>query len=481
MKKSKGGLAVAAIDLGSNSFHLVRADRIDGHLHTRHRLKVRVQLAQGLDAQNRLDSASIKRGLAALERFQEHVQDLPPEQIKVVGTHTLRQAINAREFLKPAAAILGSPVQVISGAEEGRLTFQGVALTQQIETDTLLVDIGGGSTELVLGNAQGVTAVSSRSMGCVVYQGQFFQSGERPQPFQFAQARNEARLQTEAVSQRFVGFQQVLGSSGTIKAIAQAGEALGQGKRITAHSMELIEDELCALEAADFQTQTGISADRYAVLPPGLAVLQGVFEQLNLEHMEATEGALREGLLGQFLPEGAITQVRDTTIDALQARFKVDVKQARRVRRSALSFAEVLGVKDPALIQLLQDAADVHELGQSISYSDHHEHGAYLLTHSDLPGFHRDDQTLLASLVGLQRKRLPDLSDWPVEQCAALAALRLAILSHVSRREGSGVSLLPVDERVSITEVEPWRVGDFEKEAKRLRGLGLNLRLGSAG
>ena len=433
-------------------------------------------MAQGLDEHQQLAPDSIKRGLAALERFQAHLQDLPSGQVKIVGTHTLRQAKNAKAFLKPAETILGAPIQVISGAEEGRLTFQGVALTRQIDVPTLLVDIGGGSTELVLGDAQGIQHVSSRAMGCVVYRERFFNSGQTPIPFQFRQARNEARVQIDAVERRFNGFEAVVGSSGTIKAIAQVGEAFGLGADITPHSIEIIEDQLCALNGPDFIEHTGISAERYSVLPAGVAVLQGVFQQLKLERMEATDGALREGLLAQFLPESAIDKVREKTIRSLQTRFSVDAKQAKRVRRSALEFADALGLVDEGLRALLADAASVHELGQSISYSDHHEHGAYLLTHSDLPGFNRQDQSFLADLVGFQRKRIPTLDEWSSKQRWALACLRLAILCHVSRQDDQNAELVKDGAQWGLSGMDPWRVGDFSKEAKRLSALGLCVR-----
>lgn len=468
---------VAAIDLGSNSFHLVRADLIDDELHIRHRIKVPVQLANGLDHRSRLSDEAIQRGLAALEKFNEHLQDLPGSQIKAVATHTLRQAENSKDFIKPAQDILGTKLQIISGPEEGRITFQGVALNRQLERPTLLIDIGGGSTELVLGDGSGIKAVTSRSMGCVVFRDRYFDLETRPTSVQFAQARNEARNQIEVISSRFKKFEHVLGSSGTIKAISQVGAALEQGAVVTLASLELIQKSLCELEKSEFIACTGIAPERYSVLPAGVAILQGAFQQLELQSMEPTEAALREGLLAQFLPQGAISKVRKKTVKSLQKRFHVDIKQARRVRKTAERLIKLQGLVDDEIIQLMSEAARLHEVGKGINYSDHQQHGAYLLEHSDLPGFGRGDQNFISELVGAQRKKPPELADWSEQQKVALACLRLAILMHSARRDNSDIDVEFSSNRWTMRGVENWRIAEFKKECKRLQALGIQVML----
>ncbi|MGB0964901.1 MAG: exopolyphosphatase [Litorivicinus sp.] len=476
MKKKTKAWPVAAIDLGSNSFHLVRADVIDGQLHTRHRSKVRVQLAQGLDSTLCLSDQSIQRGLAALDRFQEHIRDLSPAQLRVVGTHTLRQARNVEAFLEPAQALLGCSIEVISGPEEGRLTYQGVALSQPVAERTLLVDIGGGSTELVMGHGHRIKDVTSRSMGCVVFHQRYFNDHPGPTPALFAQARSEARRLVQGVRSRFEGSEVALGSSGSIKAIMQAVLALSDHSVITRSGLEIIEDELCALSLSDFMAQSGVSSDRYPVLAAGVAILQGVFEGLELVQMEAAQGALREGLLCSFLPDSSVSNARQAGISEWQRRLHIDAKQAERVARDAKRFAQILGVEEGGLLERLAEACALHESGQSINYSDYHQHGRYLIEQSDLPGFHRRDQVFVAQMVGLQRKKLPCIEHLSSPEQRALLALRLAILANVTRREDEGFTLASAGQEWQIHPRDHWRLADIDKEAKRRKPYGIGLK-----
>lgn len=473
MKKTNGHRSFAAVDLGSNSFHLIRADIVDQQIHIRHRSKQRVRLAAGLDSDRRLSDEAIKRGVDALALFQEHLDGLAPDSIRMVATHTLRQARNAREFLAAARQVTQVPIEVISGPEEGRLTYRGVAFSEQLEGATLLIDIGGGSTEFVLGQASVVQDVASRSMGCVVFQKRFFDAGISQKAFK--QAINEARVLLEPIRRRFLGFETALGSSGSVKAISRCCEAFLGDPEITDQAMAAVQDKLCELDEPTFVEQTGMQADRYQVLAGGIAILRGAFACLKIPTLRAAQGALREGLLVGFLDSGDMDSVRRQTLKTLQKRYGVDVAQAKRVATIAKQFAKDFGVDDPATLQLLQNACGLHELGQAVSYSDHHQHGQYLLTHSDLPGYHQQDQAQLALWVGAQRKRLPELADFSEQTLRALAAMRLAIAVCVTRQDQDW----PVIENgvLSLPSELDWMRAGLAKELKRLRALGVALTL----
>lgn len=464
---------VVAIDLGSNSFHLIRADVIDGQVHVRHRAKQRVRLSSGLNHDRRIDDEAIARGLSALAIFQEHLDGCAPDSVRVVGTHTLREARNAKEFLKAAKSVIDHPIEIISGAEEGRITYQGVAFSEHVSGSTLLIDIGGGSTELVLGDGGDVKDVASRSMGCVVFQSRFFESGISKQGFK--NARNEAYLVAEMVQPRFRGFDKVLGSSGSIKAISQCNKAFFHSPEITLQSLSEIELFLRTMSGQEFTSRAAISKERYQVLPAGVAILQGVLSALEIDRVVATRGALREGLLAGFLSGPSAPFGRDQTVVALQSRYGIDRKHASRVKAVAESFASALGVTQTRVFNLLANACDLHEIGQAINYSDHQEHGRYLLNHSDLPGYHWQDQQTLASLVGMQRKSLSSFEALSTQEKAALSALRLAVLFLRARQN---IEMPRLDHTtLALPKSLAWLEKDVSKELKRLTVLGVFLRL----
>ena len=473
---------LVAIDLGSNSFHLIRAERVEGQLQVRHREKIRVRLAAGLDDRQVLDDASIERAMAAFARFNPHLTDLPSKQVRIVATHTLRKAKNVKAFLKRAKEWLPHPIEIISGLEEARLTFDGVAYSQAIEGRAVVVDIGGGSTEFALGDDKGAKRVTSRSLGCVVYTERFFDQGT-PTPNQFSQARMEGRLNLERIANDFGDYDQLIGSSGTAKACSEIIEQITGSDLITLRGLNDLEGELCALAPGEFIQRYAMSKDRYDVLGAGVAILQAVFEVLGAKEMRFSKGALREGVLLSLTPGHETRDIRGRTVEQWQRRYTVDQEHAARLRTSCSYYLDAFGIDDGELRAVTLDAASLCEIGQAIHYSGYHRHSAYLLAHGDMPGYHRSAQDLLANLVGAHRKRLGDVEWLDSRVTKALVALRLAVMTHLARREDAtnlGVALTDGTWELSTPGRDNSLLrADLSKELRHLSELDLRLSLPS--
>lgn len=438
---------IAAIDLGSNSFHMVIARIVNGALQVLGRLKQRVHLADGLDSNNMLSEEAMERGIACLALFAERLQGFPEENVCIVGTHSLRQAANAEEFLKRAAKVIPYPIEIISGHEEARLIFMGVAHTQPEKGRKLVIDIGGGSTEMVIGEDFDPLLVESRRMGCVSFARQFFPNGEISKDnFQRARLAAAQKLENMAWQYRIQGWQSALGASGSIKAAHEVLIALGEKDGlITAERLELLRHEVLKYKRFSELALPGLSEDRQAVFVPGLSILCGVFDALAIKQLRLSDGALREGVLYEMEGRFRHQDIRSRTARSLAEHYNIDHEQAYRVLSTvqqlyAQWMAQNSKLVHPQLEALLNWAAMLHEVGLSINHSGMHRHSAYILQNTNLPGFNQEQQLLLATLVRFHRKgvkldELPRLTLFKKKQYIPLIQiLRLAALLNNQRQ-----------------------------------------------
>jgi exopolyphosphatase/guanosine-5'-triphosphate,3'-diphosphate pyrophosphatase len=492
--------SVAAVDLGSNSFHMVVARVVDDtHFHIVDRLRERVALAAGLDEQQQLSDKSQAKAVACLERFGQRLRELPLDRVRAVGTSALRQASNARAFLPAAQAALGHPIEIIAGHEEARLIYLGVSHSLADDRGRrLVVDIGGGSTETVLGERFSALRTDSLNMGCVVYSLRFFPDG-KIKGEDFKRAEIAARLKLEPIERRYLesGWDSCVGSSGTILAIDALLRQHGWSDRgITLAGLRQLKKALIAAgSTAKVAAIPGVQADRAGVLPGGVAILLALFEGLGIDQMATSAGSMREGLLYDLLGRIRHEDARDQTIRQFCQRYHVDMDQAARVERLALHCLDQVAAAwniDPAFgHQVLGWAARLHEIGLSIAYSGYHRHGAYLVANSDMPGFSRADQDLLATMLLGQRKKLTR------EVFAALPpqelelALRLCVLLRLAVRLARSRSPRPLPtftvtakkNALELTfpadwiEGHPLTLADLVEEASKLQGVGVELRV----
>ncbi|XYX39332.1 exopolyphosphatase [Candidatus Erwinia dacicola] len=440
----------AAIDLGSNSFHMVIARVVDGAMQVLGRLKQRVHLADELDSNNVLSEEAIKRGLTCLALFAERLQEFSPANVTIVGTHTLRHAVNAEDFLQHAADVIPYPIEVISGHEEARLIFMGVEHTQPEKGRKLVIDIGGGSTELVIGEDFEPKLIESRRMGCVSFANLYFPGGAISKE-NFCRARLAAvqKLETLAWQYRLMGWQYALGASGTIKATCEVLQAMGEkDKLITPERLEKLCDEVIKHKSFDALSLPGLTEERKGVFVPGLAILCGVFDALAIRELRLSDGALREGVLYEMEGRFRHQDIRSRTAQSLANHYTIDSDQARRVLETTeLLYNQWLDQNSKQanlqLDALLKWAAMLHEVGLTINHSGMQRHSAYILQNTNMPGFNQDQQTLLATLVRYHRKavkvdEMPRLTLFKRKQFLPLVfLLRLGTLLNNQRQATS--------------------------------------------
>ncbi len=495
----RGEPGLAAVDLGSNSFHLVVAQLRHGEPHIVDRLRERVALAMGLDERRTLTPATVERALACLERFGQRLRDLPPENVRAVGTSALRQARNGEEFLGAAEQALGHRIETISGTEEARLVYLGVAHDlADDEGRRLVVDIGGGSTECILGEKFEALSVHSLHMGCVSYSLRFFPEG-KVSAAAFERAELEARLELRGIERPFrsLGWESCVGSSGTILAVDDILREAGWRERgITLKGLRRLRKALVGAGDAHAVQLPGLALDRRGVLPGGLAILIAVFEAFDIERMGASQGALREGLLYDLVGRIRHEDVRDRTIRRMMELYHLDAQHASRVERSALGLFDQLAGEwklDPERDrQLLSWAARLHEIGLSIAHSGHHRHGAYIVAHSVLPGFTRRGQQLLAALIQLHRRKIAgERVAHMVQPIDARLVLRLAVLLRLGVLLNRSRATLPVprilaEARKNVLELRfdpewferhPLTRADLLQESAQLAAIDVELRL----
>lgn len=489
---------IAAVDLGSNSFHMVVARYSHGQLIILDRLREMVRLAAGLDEHGRLDRSAVERALACLERFGQRLKDMKAESVRVVGTNTLRQARRKGAFLERAAHILGHPIEIISGVEEARLIYLGVLHTMPSESGRRLVaDIGGGSTELIVGEGAHTRQLASLYMGCVSMSSRFFADGEITEK-RLKRARLAARIELEPLQATFgqASWDHAIGTSGTIRAVADIVKARGGADSLIAASdVEALAESALRAGTLERLKLPGLNEERLPVFPGGLAILAEIFSMLGLESMRVAEGALREGLLYDLLGRLTDEDARVRSVRAMQGRYHVDGQQAARVESTALEFLhqvqEEWDLQDPLAELVLGWSARLHEIGLDISHSHYHRHGAYLLEHADMPGFPREEQRLLSSIVGAHRRKphleaLEDLTPpWHIKAELLIVLLRLAVLLHRGRSAAPLPSLvlkakgrtLDVEFPRRWLDDHPLTMADLEQEADYLKVAGFRLRV----
>jgi len=486
---------IAAVDLGSNSFHMIIARFEDGQLDVVDRLREQVQLGAGLDRYKRLTPETRQRALACLGRFGQRLRDLPQGSVRAVGTNTLRMARNSDTFLLEAEQALGHPIEIIAGREEARLIYLGVA--GSIADDRgqrLVIDIGGGSTEYIIGMRSEPFYRESLFMGCVSFAKRFFAKGRITRAaLNRAEIAARQELQTIETFYRQVGWAQAIGASGTILAIARVLQANGWGDgTITLDGLASLRAALVAkgsVEKLDFE---GLRRDRAPIFPSGVAILSASFDMLQIERMQVSDGALREGLLYELLGRIHHEDVREKTVAVLVERSRLDTSHAERVAATAaMLFTQVAagwGLDDEDG-QLLQWAARLHEVGLSVAHNQFHRHGAYILTHADLAGFSRQDQQLLATLVRGHRRKFPGVEFRRLPADRQLSARRLALLLRLAALLNRGRSSQPlpalevteVDDVVQLRFPERWlddhplTHADLDEERRYLKRAGFTL------
>ena len=436
---------LAAVDLGSNSFHMVVARVDNGQPRIMDRLREPVRLAMGLTRKGRISKDARARALQALRRLAERIRHLPPEGVRAVGTNAFRSAKRDDDFLDRASDALGHPIEIVSGQEEARLIHLGVMRTTHPPGDNcLVVDIGGGSTEVILGTPDSIQLARSLPMGCVAYTRRFFDGAQLGQKA-MRKARRNARFTVEPYAEQYKRrWEHALGSSGTIRAVGAFAtkRELGDGT-LDRRTLKLVRHEVVDAGTIQALVERGVSETRAPVFAAGVAVLSGLFDVLDLRAITPVDGAMREGVLYDLAGRHADADVRDNSIAHLQDLNRVDRAQAERVGATAQGLFEQVyaswQLPGPEGRQLLGWASAVHEIGLSVAHANHQRHAEYLLRHSNLPGFSGSVQALLATLVRYQRGRinleafvgLPE--PWRDGALRLLALLRLAITLHRTR------------------------------------------------
>ncbi len=489
------GDLLAAVDLGSNSFHMVVARYTLGQLRIVDRIKEHVRMAEGLDGQGGLQDDALMRALDCLSRFGQRLAMIPPHRVRAIATNAVRQLRYPQNFLMPAEASLGHNIEVVAGREEARLIYLGVAHGHPPRgVQRLVMDIGGGSTEFIIGEGFDTIERESLQMGCIATTRRFFGDGKISRKrWKEAQTEITAEFQQFAMTYRQLGWQELLGSSGTIKAIGDMCTAMKLTRgAITDVALAAIREKLLDFDRIADIRLPGLPADRRPVIAGGLLILDAAFQELDLKRMVVSENALREGVLYDIVGRGGERDPRDASILALCERYGVDSEQAARVETTALALFDQ--VAEPWQLdaddrRLLAWAARIHEIGLVIAHSQYHQHGSYLVEHSDIAGFSRTEQQFISALVRNQRRginkasldALPDRLALAALHCAML--LRLSVLLHrgQDRDPIPRQDLKPSESGLLLTlsrawlDAHPLTEADLDSERDHLKDIGQTL------
>ena len=448
----------AAVDLGSNSFHMVVANFSEGNLRVIDRMKEMVRFASGLNNKKDLSEESMQVALECLQRFGQRIQEIPNSNVRAVGTNTLRLARNKEVFLTQAHAALGHPIEIIAGREEARLIYSGVAHSSYDETSKrLVIDIGGGSTELIIGRGFDTFETESLHMGCVNVGLQFFEDGKiKPKRMRKAFLSAMQELESIGNSYKTTGWDYALGSSGTILAIRDVVQAQGWcDSGITANALARLIEALIAIGDSEMLNFEGLSDRRKPVFASGVAILSAIFEALELNNMNVSDGALREGLLYDLIGRTHNKDIRDQTISAVVQRYNIDSEQANRVKDTAKILFDQVKVSwqlnEKNDLKILEWGAMLHEIGLSVAHYQYHKHGAYLTANSDLAGFSQQDQKKLAMLVRSHRRKFPAEEIQAINPSIRSSLTKLCILLRLAvvlHRGRSGYDFPKIDVKV---------------------------------
>jgi exopolyphosphatase/guanosine-5'-triphosphate,3'-diphosphate pyrophosphatase len=489
---------LAAVDLGSNSFHLQIGRVVERQIYPLDAVREVVRLGAGLTADKRIDRATQAAALEALAKFAERLRGFPRQAVRVVGTNALRVAKNSPQFLREARAALGFPIEVISGREEARLIYLGVAHSLPAATLSknerrLVFDVGGGSTEFIIGTGLEPQLTESLYMGCVSYM-KYFPDGHIEKPYMKA-AELAARQELAGIvrSYRAEGWQEAVASSGTARSIENILRENGFAEEgITRDGLEKLRTILIKAERADPDRIAGLRPNRAPVLPGGVAIMSAVFDELGLESVKVSDGALRHGVLYDLLGRVQHRDMREATVAQFMRRYHVDAAQAERVKSLSLKIYDGLQPgadrEDDADRTMLEWAARVAEIGLSIAHAQYHKHSAYVLSNADMPGFSRMEQARLARIVLAHRGKLGkmqdaglDGGDWRLVfalRCASLILrsrtdLRLPFLRVAADSGGFAIDLPQ-----SWLDDNPLSADALESEADHWKAVGMKLEVG---
>ncbi len=489
---------IAAVDLGSNSFHLVIATLENGRLIVVDRIREIVRLGGGLGPTSNLTVQAQKRALDCLRRFGERLRDIPRTNIRAVGTNTFRKAKNIQKFLPEAEKALGHTIEVITGREEARLIYDSVCYGLSAENieNQLVIDIGGGSTEIIAGSGHSPHLVESLYIGCVSLSKAYFRNG-RISEDRLDRAEQAAQLEIRAIHKKYRdhGWERAWGCSGTIRAIGDATEYFSRGNGvITKQSLQQLRKEIYIRKHTSNLVELGFDAERCQVLPGGFAIVNALFKLLKIETMHISDSALREGVMYDLLGRLRNDDARERTVRALAKQWSVDLSHAHRVQNSALSMFYQVQTEwfeeYPQTENLLSWAALVHEIGLSIAHAKYHEHGAYLLEFSDMAGFSRSEQSALGALVRWHRRSFSksafdsyrtQLPKGVMRRLCVL--LRLAVLLHRPRTARHGLSVSCRAQKKSLhiefppgwLNQHPLTRADLIQEKQHLKRAGIQL------
>ena len=482
---------LAAVDLGSNSFRLQMARAEGDQLYMLDGLRESVRLAAGLTEDKYLDAAAQERALKTLARFAERLRGLPPESVRAVGTNSLRVAKNSADFIPQAERVLGFPIEVIAGREEARLIYLGVAHgLPPSSANRLVIDIGGGSTEFVIGNGLNPIKLESLYMGCVSFSGRFFADGKITK-HNLKQAELAARSELQTIVADYRGqWQEALGSSGTARMLAEVLEQNGYSDSgITREGLEQLRAYMLRVGEVQKLNLPGLKADRLHAFAGGFAIMYAAFCELGIFNMQPALGALREGVLYDLWGRFHDNDMRDVTVQRFMRRYHLDARQAKRVAglTDLLARQFLADAVDEEAMRSLNWAAYLHETGISVAHSGYHKHSAYILENADMPGFSKKEQHRLSLLTLAQRGGLEKLRGQlhEMHDLAQIMALRLAILFYRNR---SDVALPEIYGHFSGTKFHlqlgrgwltqnPLTEMALREEAKRWKELGINVQL----
>ncbi|MEZ9600670.1 guanosine-5'-triphosphate,3'-diphosphate diphosphatase [Vibrio sp. 10N.286.46.A8] len=484
----------AAIDLGSNSFHMLVVRHIDGSVQTMAKIKRKVRLAAGLDENNALSTEAMQRGWDCLSLFAERLQDIPKENIRIVGTATLRTAINVDIFLAKANQILGYDINVISGEEEAATIYKGVAHTSGGSGRRLVVDIGGASTEMIIGEGFSAKALTSLKMGCVTWLERHFKDRQLTATnFNNAIEAAKSTLAPILDSYTDIGWDVCVGASGTVQALQEIMLAQGMDEVITHAKLKRLQKQAMITERLEELEIEGLTLERALVFPSGLSILIAIFELLEIDSMTLAGGALREGLAYEMVDEFRQEDIRARTIKSVQSRYQMDVSYSEQVAVVAQTLLEQAGaetwVSEPQAGVLLQTAAKLHEIGLTIDFKKGGEHSAYLLQNLDLPGFTRAQKHCLGELTRRYREQLTSLPEQHAISGTSskriLRILRLAILLTHRRNPAlePEFKLTTDDNNLTLTLSKQWladnplTAAELEIESNRQTDIGWPLNI----
>jgi len=488
---------LAAIDIGSNSFHMIIARYTLGQLRVVDRLRETVRMADGLDGKGGISTAARQRALECLARFGQRIRNLPPHRVRALATNTVRQLRSPQAFLVPAETALGHAIEVVSGREEARLIYLGVAHAQPPRADQrrLVIDIGGGSTEFIIGQGMQTLERESLQAGCIASTRRFFPGGKLSRKrWKDALTEIGAEFQQFATKYRALGWDEALGSSGTHKAISEICTEMKLSKgAITAQALPQLRDELLKAKRIEDINLPGLAGDRRPIIAGGILVLEAAFQALGLQKLMVSKAAMREGILYDIVGRAGENDPRDESVAALMQRYGIDQDQAARVETTAMHlFSQVeAGWKlDPDEGRMLGWAARLHELGLMIAHSGYHVHGSYVLENSDIAGFSRQEQQWLAALVRTHRRGVPKTAFEALPERLLLSArrlsalLRLAVLLNRAHEDVPmpALELTADDTRLALIvpqdfiDARPLLRADLIAETEGMAGLGVNFR-----